>query len=264
MVQPRRPSPIHTQYGTYTPIHVNHDIRVFNGKCTEIIPRLHDSGDRYQLVFADPPFNIGYKYDEYKDTLTPDQYKEWCRQWLRDSYSVMDPYGSIVVAIGDEYAAEMKLLLDELGFYMRNWIIWYYTFGVHCETKFGRNHTHLLYYVKNKKHFKFHPPRQESERQRLGDKRANPVGRVPGDVWQFPRLVGNARERTTHPCQMPESVLSLVIESLTTQSDRILDPFAGSGTTLAVAKRLGRKADGIELSQNYISNIILPRLAKQM
>ena len=279
MVQPRRSysealatgssSTIRTYYGSN--LHSHH---IFEGRCTDVIPRLNES-NRYRLVFADPPFNIGYKYDEYKDTLTPTQYKEWCRQWLHDSYSVMDDSSSLVVAIGDEYAAEMKILIDELGLHMRNWIIWYYTFGTHHETKFGRNHTHLLYYVKNKRNFIFHPPREQSERQRLGDKRANPLGRVPGDVfkttdgpvpgdvWSVPRLVGNAKERTAHPCQMPESILSLLIETLTDPGDKILDPFAGSGTTLAVGARLGRVVDTIELSPNYINNVIIPRLAKQ-
>ena len=90
-----------------------------------------------------------------------------------------------------------------------------------------------------------------AERQRLGDRRANPAGRVPGDVWEGPRLTGNNRERTGHPCQMPESILERIIRAASNVGDLVFDPFAGSGTTLAVAKRLGRRWLGCEISPAY-------------
>jgi len=135
------------------------------------------------------------------------------------------------VAIGDEYAAEMKVRLDGLGLTMRNWIVWHYTFGPHQRKKFGRDHAHVLSYVHDPEHFTFNDLdiQIESERQRSGDKRANPLGRVPGDVWTFPRLPGNARERTGHPCQMPEAVLDRIIRAATNPGDLVLDPF-GIGT----------------------------------
>src|SRR4029079_6727916 len=75
--------------------------------------------------------------------------------------------------------------------------------------------------------------------------------RPDGDTWYVPRVCGTFKERTAHPCQMPEAVLERIIRVSSNPGDVVLDPFAGSGTTLAVAKRLGRKYFGSELSEEY-------------
>lgn len=206
------------------------------------------------LVFADPPFNIDYGYDEYDDRQERGAYLRFAAEWVLGCVRLLKPDGSMFVAIGDEYAAEYKMLLADVGLHFRNWIIWHYTFGPHQKRKFGRDHAHVLYFTKHKSQFTFNADaiRIESERQRAGDKRADPKGRVPGDVWTVPRLVANANERTnTHPCQMPEAILERVILACSNRGGVVLDPFAGSGTTLAVAKRLRRRWLGCELSAAY-------------
>ncbi len=110
------------------------------------------------LVFADPPFNIGYKYDEYDDRLEEEKYLEWSEQWMSQVHRVLKANGTFWLAIGDEYAAELKVVAKNLGFHMRNWVVWYYTFGVHCSSKFTRSHAHLFYFVKDPKNFTFHFP----------------------------------------------------------------------------------------------------------
>jgi site-specific DNA-methyltransferase (adenine-specific) len=73
-----------------------------------------------------------------------------------------------------------------------------------------------------------------------------------GDVWYFPRVCGTFKERQGfHGCQMPEQLLGRIIRACSNEGDLVLDPFSGSGTTLAVAKKLGRKYLGIELSDQY-------------
>jgi site-specific DNA-methyltransferase (adenine-specific) len=189
---------------------------------------------------------------------------------------VLRPDGSFYMAIGDEYAAEIKVRLDDLGLTLRNWIVWHYTFGVHCTRKFTRSHAHILYYVVDPRHFTFDADavRVPSARQTTyADRRANPKGRVPDDTWVlrpqedercFPptsdtwyvsRVCGTFKERTGHPCQMPEAVLERIIRASSAPGDLVLDPFAGSGTTLAVAYRLGRRYLGCELSPEYAEQI---------
>lgn len=210
-------------------------------------------GGSVDLIFADPPFNIGYRYDLHNDRQKREEYLGWSHQWLRECVRLLRRTGSLFVAISDESCAELKLMLDQFGLSFRNWIIWKYTFGRHQERRFGRDHTHILYYTAHPDRFIFNAEdiRIESERQRLGDRRANPAGRVPGDVWEGPRLTGNNRERTGHPCQMPESILERIIRAASNVGDLVFDPFAGSGTTLAVAKRLGRRWLGCEISPAY-------------
>ena len=74
-------------------------------------------------------------------------------------------------------------------------------------------------------------------------------------VQAKPRVCGTFRERTEHPCQMPEAVLERIIRVASNPGDLVLDPFAGSGTTVAVAKKLGRKYLGVELSDVYADGV---------
>lgn len=205
------------------------------------------------LIVTDPPYNINYTYAGYNDNKTPAEYADWTLDWTRKAVDILSPTGSLAVVIGDNFAAELKLILDRAGMTMRNWIVWSYTFGQHCLKKFGRDHAHILYYVKDAKRFTFNADavKIESERQRIGDKRAAVGGRVPGDVWSFPRLVGNAKERLDHPCQLPEALVERLILSLSNAGDTVFDPFAGSGTVPAVAVKNGRRAVAMDISPVY-------------
>jgi site-specific DNA-methyltransferase (adenine-specific) len=249
---------------------------VHNQDCIAGMERL-DAGT-VDLAFADPPFNIGYDYDVYQDQLDREKYLAWCRQWTAQVVRLLKPCGTFWLAIGDEYAAELKLMLQqEHGLTCRSWVVWYYTFGVNCKYKFSRSHAHLFYMVKDRTKFTFNDDsiRVPSARQLVyGDRRANPVGRLPDDTWilrpqdlpegfgpeedtwYFPRVCGTFKERAGwHGCQMPEQLLGRIIRACSNEGELVLDPFAGSGTTLAVAKKLGRRFVGFELSQKYARQI---------
>ncbi len=243
------------------------------------------------LVFADPPFNIGYSYDVYDDKVEHQQYIDWCGRWIESAYNVLKPDGSFWLAIGDEYAAELKLESQKVGFHCRSWVVWYYTFGVNCANKFTRSHAHLFYFVKDKNSFTFRDEdldnRVPSARELVyNDKRANPIGRLPDDTWiikpadvsdddtfvlrpqeipesfdasedtwYIPRVAGTFKERAGfHGCQMPEQLLGRIIRTCSNEGDLVLDPFSGSATTLAVAKKLGRQQIGFDLSQEYVAH----------
>ena len=289
--------------------------RVIEGDCVTEMAKLPP--ESVDLAFADPPYNIGFSYDTYQDKRNCGDYLSWCREWTDQVIRLLKPNGSFWLAIGDEYAAELKVMLTRERsepLTLRSWVIWYYTFGVNCKNKFSRSHAHLLYFVKNPDDFTFNADdpaiRVPSARQLVyGDKRANPKGRLPddtwitppvqatlfdsaateesddetpspspselngglthegwylrpqdvpngfassGDVWYFPRVAGTFKERSGwHGCQMPERLLARIILSCSHEKDVVLDPFAGSGTTLAVAKKLKRKWIGFDLSSQY-------------
>lgn len=225
------------------------------------------------LVFADPPFNIGFDYDTYDDKKDTPTYLRWSREWISGVHRVLKPTGAFWLAIGDEYAAELKVESQKIGFHCRSWVIWYYTFGVNCKLKFSRSHAHMFHFVKDPNSFTFN--REDilipSARQLVyADKRAA-AGRLPDDtwilrpqdltdgfnpdedVWYFPRVAGTFKEREGfHGCQMPEQLLGRIIKVSSNPGELVLDPFSGSATTLAVAKKLGRQFIGFDISDEYI------------
>ncbi|MEE9311752.1 MAG: DNA methyltransferase [Planctomycetota bacterium] len=252
--------------------------RIHQGDCLELMKKIDDGS--IDLVFADPPFNIGYEYDEYDDRQEDEKYLDWCSDWIAEAHRILKPNGTFWLAIGDEYAAELKVAAQrKIGFAMRSWVLWYYTFGVNCVRGFSRSHTHLFHFVKDDKDFTFNSEnptvRVKSARQLVyADRRANPKGRLPDntwfyrpqdipsgflpnhDTWYFARVAGSFKERQGfHGCQMPEQLLGRIIRVSSNPGDIVFDPFSGSGTTLAVAKKLGRQWMGTELSKDYASKI---------
>jgi site-specific DNA-methyltransferase (adenine-specific) len=245
---------------------------VQRGNCIELMRQLPTGS--VQLIFADPPFNIGYEYDEYDDRLEREQYLAWSKEWISQVKRVVAPNGAFWLAIGDEYAAELKLIAQEVGFHCRSWVIWYYTFGVHCRNKFTRSHAHLFHFVNDPTDFVFHAEEVAvpSARQLVyADARANPKGRTPDDTWilrpqdcaeglspnedtwYFPRVAGTFKERAGfHGCQMPEQLLGRIVRVCSSPGDSVLDPFAGSASTLVVAKKLHRRCLGFDLSSEYV------------
>jgi site-specific DNA-methyltransferase (adenine-specific) len=148
----------------------------------------------------------------------------WGREVVR---VVLKPTGAFWLAIGDEFIAELKVQFHrELGLSFRSWVIWYYTFGVHCTRKFARSHAHLFYFVKDPKRFTYNDGqiRVPLARQLIYfDAQANPERRLPDDTriprsqdvpvgfapetntWYVPCVCGMFKERAAwHGCQMPE------------------------------------------------------------
>lgn len=281
--------------------------RLQHGDCVAGMQEI--GAGQVDLVFADPPFNIGYEYDAYDDRVAAEEYLNWSENWISAVHEVLKPNGTFWLAIGDDYAAELKLLSQRIGFHCRSWVVWYYTFGVNCSRKFTRSHTHLFHFVKDPSNFTFREDdldnRVPSARELVyNDKRANAKGRLPDDTWiirpaqaagdvqpdtdsdflaelappsdedqtfvlrpqdlessfhpgedtwYFPRVAGTFKERAGfHGCQMPEQLLGRIIRTCSEPDEVVLDPFSGSATTLAVAKKLGRRFIGFDISDAYV------------
>ena len=235
---------------------------IIHGDCLEHLPRLSGKVD---LLFADPPYNIGFKYDQYDDSRSYTDFVNWTDRWVSASAQALAPSGSAFFMIGDEFAAEMRLSVRKAGLTVRNWIVWSYSFGQHRPEKFARSHVHIFYAVRNPKKFVFNEEALRVPSRRgivYGDKRADPRGRVPDDTWTcYPRVCGTFRARQDwHGCQLPEDLLARIVTGASNQGDLVVDPFAGSGSTLVTAERFDRNSIGIEISSEYVDQARL-RLA---
>jgi site-specific DNA-methyltransferase (adenine-specific) len=231
---------------------------------------------RVDLAFADPPFNIGYKYDTYDDDKPAQDYLAWTEEWIAGVKPLLTPTASVYVAIGIKYQAELKPLLDKSGLHWRDTICWHYTFGPHQTGKWTPSWVAIHSYVVDPTRFTWNldAVKVPSARQlKYKDKRAKAGGRGPNNVWILlpdeeekcfqghhnamleSRVCGTFKEWTGHPCQMPEAVLERIIKVSSNPGDLVFDPFAGSGATLATALKLGRRCLGIELSPEYAEGI---------
>ena len=240
------------------------DNQVLHGDCFELLPTLPKG--QFQTVFLDPPYNIGVDYGNGSkaDKLPPDKYLAQMKQLAELSVQQLTPTGSLWFLINEKWADNIGTMLSEL-LPRRNRIIWRETFGQYQEERFPSGHRHLFWHVKDADQTPFYTDdiRVESQRMRDGDKRAKGP-RVPDDVWEFPRLVGNAAERINgHPCQLPEALLERIIRCSTKPGDMVLDPMAGTGTTLRVAQRLDRGYVAIEEREDFVQ-LINDRLDQAM
>jgi site-specific DNA-methyltransferase (adenine-specific) len=260
----------------YNPRGMPETNQIIQGDCIKV---LNDGPEGWvDLVFADPPFNIGYLYSGYNDERKTEDYLKFSEDWMRAVHRALKPSGSFYLAIGDEYAADLCYLARrQIGFHMRNWIIWHYTFGQQMKQKFAKSHTHILYFTKDAdpKNFTFNADavRVASARQTTyADARANPKGKVPddtwylrpqetpeeffapdSDTWNVSRVCGTFKEREGwHGCQMPIAVLDRIVKASSNPGDIVLDPFNGSGTTAVSAALLDRKYVGIDQSKEYV------------
>ena len=254
--------------------------KIIQGDCIQAL----NSGPEawVDLVFADPPFNIGYLYHGYDDEKKTEDYLKFSEDWMRAVHRALKPTGSFYLAIGDEYAADLCVIARrKIGFHMRNWIIWHYTFGQQTKKMFAKSHTHILYFTKSEPNsglsnitFNADAVRVASARQTTyADVRANPKGKLPDDTWFLrpqeaaphayfepgcdtwneSRVCGTFTEREGwHGCQMPIGVLNRIILASSNPGDIVLDPFNGSGTTVVSAALLGRQYVGVDQSAEYV------------
>lgn len=243
--------------------------KILVGDCREIMPFV--SPESVDLIFADPPFNIGEPYSEWKDTLPGKEYRKFTEEWLDGCVRLLKPSGSLWVNCPNEIAARVVVHLeDNHGLVQADWCCWHYRFGQWTDRGFIKSKSHALHYVRDKSLAVWNPDEilvSSDRKSKYKDSRTentkNPGKRVPLDVWgvtdafdpDYPgdgpnwgRIQGqNAERRPQHSNQLPERYLERVIRSTSNPGDFVLTPFAGSGTELVVARALGRVGMGIEI-----------------
>jgi DNA modification methylase len=222
-------------------------IRLFHSEALEFIDNCNT---HYDLIFMDPPDNIGLDYGPEIDD-NRDDYYDWLRSIIMYSM-VKSPI--LWLSYYHKHDLEVKSIVRNL-IRGRTWdartLIWNFNFGQYRDNDCSSNYRPILRLSRANVTWDCDSIRVESERMRLGDSRAAGP-KVPGDVWTFPRITGNHPERRKWiKTQHPEKLLERIVKM--SKGSKVLELFTGSGTMIRVAKRLKFDLDTVELSSKHIS-----------
>lgn len=224
--------------------------RLICGDAMSVLPTLEPA----QTIFIDPPDNLGLAYDGVTDWR--EDYLDWLANVLTKCCAMAQTVWCSYNAIHDlalkHWAHDFRLAND---FEVRPFVQ-VFTFGQNRSTDCGNGHRPLLRIRRRCAPLYPHQIKVPSWRQLNGDKRAAQGGRVPLDVFEFPRVTGNSKQRRRHhPTQLHEGLVERCLLLTTKEGDHVIDCFAGTGTTLRVCKRIIRRCTLVELSPNYAQKI---------
>ncbi len=236
--------------------------KILSGNCTSIMNSLEK--ESVDMIFADPPYNLQLNgelhrpnntrvdgvdndWDKFESLKT---YDDFTRDWLKAARATLKPDGSIWVIGSYHNIFRVGAILQELGFWILNDVIWRKSNPMpnFRGRRFTNAHETMIWAAKSEtSKYRFNYDAMKALNEDL---------QMRSD-WFIPLCTGHERLKNdegqkAHPTQKPEALLYRVIMSSTNPGDLVLDPFFGTGTTGAVAKKLGRNFTGIEREEDYI------------
>jgi DNA modification methylase len=236
---------------------------IIHGNCVESLDKIPDNS--IDLIFADPPYNMQLKNTLYRPNNTKvdgvddewdkfgsfSEYDDFCAAWLGGCRRVLKETGSIWVIGSYHNIFRVGNIMLNLGFWILNDVTWHKTNPMpnFLGTRFTNATETLIWCSKNKDSKKYTFNHRIMKRYNGGKQMTS--------VWRIGLCTGKERikdggGRKAHSTQKPEELLKRVILSSTKKDDIVLDPFFGTGTTGAAAKKLGRSFIGIEREADYI------------
>lgn len=240
----------------------NDQHKIIHGDALDVL-RTEVANNSVDLIFADPPYNIGKNFNGHKDKwATEDDYLNWCYKWLDLCIQKLKPNGSIYVMTATQFMPFFDIYIrGRLDILAR--IVWYYdSSGVQAKKYYGSMYEPILFSVKDKNNYTFNTDeilveaKTGAKRKLIDYRKAIPTvynsEKVPGNVWEFPRVRYRMDEYENHPTQKPKALLERIIRASSNPDDIVMDPFSGTFTTSFVAKVLGRRSIGIEMQEEYV------------
>lgn len=231
------------------------------GDSLEIMKNMESSS--VDLIFADEPYNIGKNFGNNKDSWkSTEDYVEWNKQWISEAMRILKDDGTFYIMTATQYMPYIDVFMQE-NYHVISRIVWHYdSSGVQSKKYFGSLYEPILMCTKNKKakytfnHEDIMVEAKTGSKRKLIDYRATPprpynTKKVPGNVWNFNRVRFRMEEYENHPTQKPEKLLERIILASSNEGDIVFDPFGGSFTTSAVAKKLNRKSISIDYNPEF-------------
>lgn len=185
------------------------------------------------IFVTDPPFNVGYHYNEYKDRMEEVDYYDMLAMLFQEKPAVVIHY--------PEALHRLSIRLEKVPERVVSWVY---------PSNTPRQHRDIAFYDVRPDFTKVGQPYKNVNDKRIQARIEQGLEAKLYDWWEINQVKNVGNEKTEHPCQMPLSVMRNIIGILP-EENLIVDPFMGSGTTLVAAKYLKRKAVGIEISEKY-------------
>jgi adenine-specific DNA-methyltransferase len=220
-----------------------------------------------QLIITSPPYNIGKPYEERR---TLQEYLRLQREVILRCTRVLRPTGSICWEVGNHIVGRSEVLpldiplheiFSSFGLRLRNRVVWHFEHGLHCKQRLSGRYEVIMWYTKGEDYVfdldpirvpQKYPGKKYFKGPKVGELSGNPLGKNPGDVWIFPNVKHNHREKTIHPCQFPIELVDRFVLATTQKDDIVLDPFAGVSSALCAALLRERRACGAEIMRDYV------------
>jgi len=238
------------------------ECKIITADCLKYLKEEKDT--RFHLTFLDPPFNQGKDYRHFNDAQSREQYWKWLKEVLSEIYRLTEAGGSIYFMQREKNTEAVLASLRETGWTFQNLIIWKKkTSAVPGEFRFSKHYQIIAFATKGKRPRVFHRLRIDLPAPpEYSQKRENGV--FVTDVWDDIReltsgyfagdeALRNAMNERLHTQQSPVALLLRILLASSELEDYVLDPFAGTGTTLVVAHQLGRNGIGIEIDPEYVT-----------
>ncbi len=235
--------------------------KIIWGEAIEALETIKDGS--VDLIFADPPYNIGKQFVDVPDRWESDgSYLNWCYSWLQLCIKKLKRDGTMYVMTATQNMPHFDIFLrDKVTILSR--IVWYYdSSSVQARKYFGSLYEPILHCVKNENDYTFNAndvlveAKTGAVRKLIDYRKPVPTvynsKKVPGNVWYLPRVRYRMDEYENHPTQKPIALLERIIKASSNEDDLVVDPFSGSFTTSYVAKQLRRKSIGIEINEDYV------------
>lgn len=205
-----------------------------------------------QLFVLDPPYNVGYTYNTFKDNKKQTDYIQEQVDLLRDCSSKLKPGGSIFYLNYPENAADVWSRIDFMNrFEIITWI-----YNVHSSGSPVRKATRTWLWLSNGEPLinqsafdgEYQNPTDKRVAQRIRDG-FKPAGY---DWWEYQQVKNVSKEKRDHPCQLPEKMVEKIILGASNPGDLVCDVYSGSGTTAAASVRNDRLFDGCDMDKKYV------------
>jgi len=265
-----------------------HDLRIYDhyedqarvvlycGDCRNLLGSIPDKS--IDLVVTSPPYNLG---KEYESRTSLRQYLSLQEPVICELSRTLKDSGSICWQVGNYVKDGEVFPLDvfyydafkNLGFRLRNRIVWRFNHGLHASKRFSGRYEVILWFTKTDQYLfnldrvripAKYPGKRHFKGPKLGLPSGNPLGKNPSDiwdivatdwdkeVWDIPNVKANHPEKTKHPCQFPIELVERCVLALTDDGGTVLDPYCGVGSTIIAAVKNGRRGMGAELSVDYV------------